>query len=79
MKKVAEKARFYGNVQGVGFRASVSRVADRLALSGCVKSLSNGSVEAILQGDRDRVEGGALQQGPSLLQGGELEGVSSHL
>ncbi len=45
-------------MQGVGYRAYVARVADRLDLSGWVKNLQDGSVEAILQGDKDRVEQG---------------------
>ncbi len=46
-----------GLVQGVGFRHAVYRQALKLGLRGWVRNLSDGRVEAIMQGDR-----GALEQ-----------------
>ena len=40
-----------GRVQGVGFRVAVLREAERLALSGWVRNLTNGDVEAVACGD----------------------------
>ncbi|MCP4670960.1 MAG: acylphosphatase [Desulfobacula sp.] len=40
-----------GRVQGVFFRAETKKTADRLGINGYVKNLSDGSVEAMLQGD----------------------------
>ena len=40
-----------GRVQGVGFRVAVLREAERLALSGWVRNLTNGDVEAVARGD----------------------------
>ncbi len=43
--------RIYGIVQGVGFRFFTERVANRYGLSGWVRNLPDGSVEAYLVGD----------------------------
>lgn len=40
-----------GLVQGVYFRAFTKETADRLGLSGWVRNLPNGSVEAIAEGE----------------------------
>jgi len=40
-----------GRVQGVGYRAWVSREAERLALRGWVRNRRDGSVEAVFKGD----------------------------
>lgn len=41
---------FTGQVQGVGFRATASRMARQLGLKGTVQNLPDGSVEIIAQG-----------------------------
>jgi acylphosphatase len=48
--------KFYGIVQGVGFRERTRRMAKGLNLKGWVKNLRDGSVEAMIQGDPDMVE-----------------------
>ena len=48
--------RIYGIVQGVFFRANTRRVAKRLGLKGYVRNLPDGSVEAVFEGERDKVE-----------------------
>lgn len=45
-------AKFQGEVQGVGFRATVRFHAAKLHLSGIVRNLSDGSVECFVQGTR---------------------------
>lgn len=45
-----------GHVQGVFFRASAIETAQTLGLVGCVKNAEDGSVEAVAEGERARVE-----------------------
>ena len=44
-----------GRVQGVGFRIWLARRAEQRRLEGWVRNLPDGSVEAVLAGDRDAV------------------------
>ncbi len=48
--------RIHGRVQGVFFRESARQEASRLGLTGWVKNLPGGDVEAIAEGPRDRLE-----------------------
>jgi len=45
-----------GRVQGVWFRESMRREAERLALRGWVCNCPDGSVEAVVQGPREAVD-----------------------
>ena len=45
-----------GQVQGVWFRESMRREAERLGVTGWVANRADGSVEAIVQGARQKVE-----------------------
>jgi acylphosphatase len=45
-----------GRVQGVFFRMETKRAADRFGVSGWVRNLKDGSVEAMFEGDQDRVD-----------------------
>ncbi|MGR3174362.1 MAG: acylphosphatase [Candidatus Scalindua sp.] len=55
-----EKAKLHvvieGRVQGVFFRASAMEEACSLGLSGWVKNCWDGRVEAVFEGERDKVE-----------------------
>ena len=44
-----------GRVQGVGYRAWISREAERLELAGWLRNRRDGSVEAVFMGDEDPV------------------------
>lgn len=44
---------FLGNVQGVGFRATVRHLANQLGVTGSVRNKENGSVELYAQGTKD--------------------------
>ena len=50
MEQIAERIIFKGRVQGVGFRFTTRRIVQRYDLTGYVKNLPDGSVEALLQG-----------------------------
>jgi acylphosphatase len=47
--------RMFGTVQGVGYRAACVRRALALQVTGWVRNRMDGSVEALLQGDPERV------------------------
>ena len=47
---------FKGNVQGVGFRYEVYKMAERLRLTGWVKNLVDSSVEAEIQGPEEKLD-----------------------
>ncbi len=44
---------FFGRVQGVGFRWTVQRVANRFGVNGYVKNLPDGSVEMVCDCDEE--------------------------
>ena len=45
-----------GRVQGVFYRASAQQEAMRLGLAGEICNLPDGSVEAVVEGPKDRIE-----------------------
>ena len=64
--RVARHFLISGRVQGVGYRFFARDAADREGVSGWVRNLPDGRVEALLEGDDEsvtRVER-ALRQGP---------------
>lgn len=48
--------RIHGKVQGVGYRFFATRVARRLGLKGSVQNLRDGSVEAIVEGEKADID-----------------------
>lgn len=44
-----------GRVQGVFYRSETRKTAQRLGLSGWVRNLANGDVEAVFEGDGDTI------------------------
>jgi len=57
-----------GRVQGVFFRDHTRRWASSLNLTGWVRNLSDGRVEALAEGDKEDIEklAAKLQEGPPL-------------
>lgn len=47
------QVRIYGHVQGTGFRLATARQAHALKITGWVRNLDDGSVEACIQGTSD--------------------------
>lgn len=45
-----------GSVQGVGYRASAKHHADKFEIKGCVKNLSDGSIEIYAQGEAGNLD-----------------------
>ena len=63
-------ARISGKVQGVFFRSNTKDKAVELGLTGWVKNLPDGSVEAVFEGDKERVDEmiGWCRKGPRFAQ-----------
>jgi acylphosphatase len=47
---------FSGHVQGVGFRFTAERIAQRFDVRGYVRNLEDGRVELVAEGDRQQVD-----------------------
>jgi acylphosphatase len=77
MEKVKVRVRMEGLVQGVNYRYSTRQKALELGVNGWVRNLGDGSVECLLEGERDKVE--ALirwcHHGPP---GARVEKVTTH-
>lgn len=56
MEKIRAHVIIHGLVQGVYFRASTRDEAARLGVTGWVRNLSDGSVEAVFEGEKKGVE-----------------------
>jgi len=56
MRMVRRHVRAHGRVQGVFFRDSVRREAERQGVAGWARNCSDGTAEAVFEGDADAVE-----------------------
>jgi acylphosphatase len=74
MEKLRAHVIIHGLVQGVWFRASTKDEANRLGVNGWVRNLPDGSVEALFEGEKKKVEEivGWCHRGPS---GARVAGV----
>ncbi|MBR6232465.1 MAG: acylphosphatase [Erysipelotrichaceae bacterium] len=55
-QKVRRHFRFYGTVQGVGFRFQAMMAAESLGLTGWVKNENDGSVTMEIQGSEEEIQ-----------------------
>ena len=71
----AFKARIYGRVQGVFFRATTAELATKLGLDGYVRNCNDGSVEVFAQGDEEKLHEliKFLHKGPELAKVEKVE------
>jgi acylphosphatase len=79
VERVTRRFRITGKVQGVYFRHSTRKEAERLGLVGVARNLPDGSVEVIAQGARDAVDSLRqwLAQGPSMARVDGVEELES--
>lgn len=65
----------HGQVQGVGFRWNARTEATRLGVSGWVRNLPDGSVEAEIEGDRTSVDDMVewLRRGPPFAEVSDVD------
>lgn len=52
---IRQECFFSGRVQGVGFRFQTAELAQQLGLTGWVKNLDDGRVQAVFQGPSDKI------------------------
>ena len=64
--KTRAQAIISGRVQGVFFRMETKRAADGIGVFGWARNLRDGTVEALFEGDKDRVDAvlAWCQEGP---------------
>ena len=56
MKSIRVHLHIHGRVQGVFYRDTMRRVAQSLGLTGWARNLSDGRVEAVVEGEDEKVE-----------------------
>jgi len=56
-ERVRARVHVSGRVQGVGYRANTEAAATERGVDGWVRNRDDGRVEAVLEGDRETVEG----------------------
>ncbi|MCD6303849.1 MAG: acylphosphatase [Planctomycetes bacterium] len=57
MSNQRREVRFYGTVQGVGFRYTACRVAELFDVTGFVRNMPDGGVECVIEGPAEQIDG----------------------
>jgi len=52
---ICKRVRYWGRVQGVGFRVTAQHVASRFDVTGYVRNLPDGDVEVLIAGEAEDV------------------------
>ena len=75
MTQVRAELRISGRVQGVWFRQSTKQTAETFAVNGWVRNCPDGSVEAVLEGEKSSVQQVIdwCRQGPQQAQVDDLQ------
>jgi acylphosphatase len=70
VSKARARVTIRGRVQGVFFRAETRDRAHSLGLAGWVRNVPDGSVEAVFEGEREKIESliAWCRRGPSLAE-----------
>jgi acylphosphatase len=56
LEQIRAELRIYGKVQGVFFRANTQKEAERRNLTGWVMNKTDGTVQAVVEGETEKVE-----------------------
>ena len=56
MAKELRVIKIHGKVQGVGYRFFATRVARRLGLKGTIENMRDGTVEAMVEGEKKAID-----------------------
>lgn len=56
LKKVRAHVIIAGRVQGIFYRVSAKKMADKIGVKGWIRNLPDGRVEAVFEGDEDAVK-----------------------
>jgi len=75
MAVVRAEVRISGRVQGVWFRQSTKKTADRYGVTGWCRNTPDGSVEAVFEGEEDQVKSAVswCKTGPRLARVDDLQ------
>ena len=75
MAKETRLLKIHGKVQGVGYRFFATRVARRLGLKGRIENLRDGSVEALVEGEKSAIDEWIeeLKEGPRFAEVTQIE------
>jgi acylphosphatase len=75
MSKELRVIRIHGKVQGVGYRFFATRVARRLGLKGSIENMRDGTVEAMVEGEKKAIDDWLeeLKEGPRYAEVTQIE------